>query len=186
MAQIGHNKGPTLATGNGWQTHCWRRARQQLLPTLPIEVVRLRLKRAAEIGLDYKTYASIRATTGQDVIALLFSTNALRMLKPGAQLPADRRDRLAAVTGTGRGALTLSPVTPEDLLKAVPTIDHAAPAPQPFAAWPQTRQAVQALLAQGKWPADRVVLIGDTMPEGDWVPAARLAWYVPADRYFAA
>lgn len=74
-AAIGHNGGPDL-TGLGWRTHCWRQARETLLPTLPIEVVRLRVRRAAELGLDYKTYAGIRASTGHDLVAFLFSSNA--------------------------------------------------------------------------------------------------------------
>ncbi|MDH3263731.1 MAG: hypothetical protein OEM24_07010, partial [Paracoccaceae bacterium] len=66
--------------GAGWRRHCWTKAREELLPTLPLEVVRLRVKRAAELGLDYRAYASFRASTGHDVVALLFSSNALRLL----------------------------------------------------------------------------------------------------------
>ena len=69
MNRIGHNNGPTMEPGESWRRHAWGRARARLLPVLPIEVVRLRVKRAAEIGLDYRTYASIRAASGHDVIA---------------------------------------------------------------------------------------------------------------------
>jgi hypothetical protein len=79
---LGHNGGPSLDRGFGWRHHCWKTAREALLPNLPIEVVRLRVKRAAEIGLDYRTYASIRASSGHDVVAFLFSSNALRLLPP--------------------------------------------------------------------------------------------------------
>ena len=43
MTGIGHNGGPTLEPGFGWRRHCWTAARAGLLPTLPIEVVRLRV-----------------------------------------------------------------------------------------------------------------------------------------------
>ncbi len=69
MGEIGHNGGPSLAGGVSWRRHCWSAAREALLPTLPIEVVRLRVKRAKALGLDYKTYAGLRAATGHDVVA---------------------------------------------------------------------------------------------------------------------
>ena len=47
IAGPGHNGGPSLEGGTSWRRHCWTQARERLLPTLPIEVVRLRVKRAA-------------------------------------------------------------------------------------------------------------------------------------------
>ena len=114
MAGIGHNGGPEM-TGTGWRRHCWQAAREALLPHLPIEVLRGRVRRARELGLDYKTYASVRAASGHDVVAFLFSSNALRA-KP--ELPEDRAARLAAMQVCGRLALTLPPLTPEALMQA--------------------------------------------------------------------
>ncbi len=53
----GHNKGPAMDAGVAWRTHCWTAAREALLPTLPIEVLGGRIRRAKEPGLDDKTYA---------------------------------------------------------------------------------------------------------------------------------
>ena len=50
-AGIGHNGGPTLESGGSWRRVAWKKAREELLPTLPIEVVRLRVSRAKELGL---------------------------------------------------------------------------------------------------------------------------------------
>lgn len=52
---IGHNGGPTLEGGHSWRKYSWTKARKALMPTLPVEVVRLRVKRAAELRLPYKT-----------------------------------------------------------------------------------------------------------------------------------
>ena len=79
MTGLGHNKGPTMEPGAGWRRYAWKRARTELLPKLPLEVVRMRVRRARELGLDYKTYAGVRATTGRDLVAFLFSSNALRL-----------------------------------------------------------------------------------------------------------
>jgi hypothetical protein len=186
MGGPGHNNGPALEPGKGWHRHCWSQARKDLLPTLPIEIVRLRVRRAAEIGLDYRTYASIRATSGHDVIALLFSTNALRLLTQNAALPPDRRAVLSAITNTGRGVLAQSPLTPRDVLAQCATlIDHATPAPRPFDPWSQIRHGVLAGLKARNWPADQVLMIGDTAFEAEWAQAARMAGYLPAERFFA-
>lgn len=184
---IGHNRGPHLAPGASWRRHCWTEARSRLLPTLPIEVVRLRIRRAADIGLDYRTYASIRATSGHDVIALLFSTNALHLIAPRARLSDERRAKLAAIAATGLAVLASAPLTPDAVERLAPGLfDAVTAAPPPFAAWAETRRILLNALAAPHWPADRVVMVGDTAEEGDWSQAARLAWYLPADRYFIA
>lgn len=111
MAEIGHNGGPSLAGGVSWRKHCWSAAREALLPTLPIEVVRTRVKRAQALGLDYKTYAGVRAATGHDVVAFLFSSNALRVSVLRPAMPEARAEKLAQVQG-GRLALAVAPLSP--------------------------------------------------------------------------
>ena len=187
MSGIGHNQGPSMEPGMSWRRHAWGKARARLLPVLPIEVLRLRVRRAAEIGLEYRTYASIRASTGHDVIGFLFSTNALRMLAPRAEMPDSRRAALAAITGAGRVALVRTPLTVAQVLQSAgATMDAAHPAPRPFAGWSESRAAILTALSGPRWQADRVVMVGDMADEEGWAQAAKLAWYLPADRYFAA
>jgi len=184
MAGIGHNRGPDLDPGTGWRRHCWQRARADLLPVLPIEVIRSRVRRAGELGLDYRTYASIRAASGHDVIAFLFSSNALAAL-PGRDIPEGHRARLAAIAGAGRVGLARPPFTPDALAAAAgPVLDRTGPAPRAFAGWSETRAAIRA--AHAGWPADGVVLVGAGPDEPDWAEAGRLAWFLPAARLFAA
>lgn len=184
-ALIGHNKGPTLERGAAWRTHCWTAARRQLLPKLPVEVIRNRVRRAAEIGLDYKTYATVRAGTGRDIVAFLFSTNALRLFRAEQALDAARAEKLAAVSGCRRKALVIAPLTAGAVLAAHgEVLDGAAAAPHVHGSWPETARAIGA--ARGtKTPADAVLLIGDTGMERDWSVAGRLAGYLEASRFFA-
>jgi hypothetical protein len=180
----GHNRGPTLAGGTGWHLHCWRQARAELLPHLPIEVLRGRVRRAAELGLDYRTYASVRAATGHDVVAFLFSSNALRVLPRQTALPPDRAERLKALVGCGRLALATPPLAPEALAAvAAGCIDAAHPAPPALAGFGAARRTLRAAL--GPIPGDRVILVGDLTLERDWCAAAALAAYLPAERFFA-
>ncbi len=115
MSGIGHNGGPTMETGAGWRRHCWKAARRQLLPQLPIEVLRRRLRRAREVGLDYSTYATLRASGGDDIVAILFSTNALRLLRERDLLPAGRAEKLRQMQRCGRLVLCARPHHPGEL-----------------------------------------------------------------------
>lgn len=182
MAGIGHNGGPDW-NGLAWRKHCWTTARARLLPVLPVEVVRMRVKRAAELGLDYKTYAGVRAASGHDVIAFLFSTNALRV-DAVARIAAPEAVHLAAITGADRIALAQS-MPPGALVAANPgALDRAHVAPRPFAAFAQAAAALRE--AMGKVPGDQVVLIGSDAPwEREWLMAGKLAALLPAERYFA-
>lgn len=183
-ATIGHNNGPAMDAGLSWRTHCWRAAREKLLPTLPIEVVRLRIRRAQELGLDYKTYASVRASTGHDLVAFLFSSNALRVTALRPALPADRAAKLATLSNAGRVALATLPLTPTMLMAGTDTIDAAHPAPHWLASFAVQSHMIRAAIPG--IPGDRVLLIGDHGLERDWCAAGRLAGYLPAERFFTA
>ncbi len=157
-------------------------ARQRLLPVLPVEVVRLRVRRAKELGLEYRTYASVRAATGHDVVAFLFSSNALRVSVLRPMMPEEWTGKLAAVTGCDRVALVVVPLTPEEVEMANPVMDRASAAPFALAGFGEARAALRAAL--GRVPADQVLLVGDMALERDWCAAGRLGAYLPAERYF--
>ena len=167
--------------GRGWRRYAWSRARAELLPKMPIEVVRRRVRRARELGIDYKAYAGIRAATGRDVIALLFSDNALRLLKSG-EVPEGRAEAVAAVRGAERLALVHAPHEPGEVEAINVALDRVGRAPGFTARWRDVRG--QILQLTGTLPADGVVVIGETFLEREWCEAARLAGYLPADRYF--
>jgi hypothetical protein len=183
MGDLGHNGGPSLEGGVSWRRHCWTAARERLLPTLPIEVVRLRVRRAKELGLEYKTYASVRAATGHDVVAFLFSSNALRVSLMRPAIPGDRVEKLAAVIDAGRIALAVRPLSASAVMVANGgVLEGAHEAPLALARFGEVREVLRA--AMGRVPADQVVLVGDMALERDWCAAGRLAGYVSAERYF--
>ena len=183
MTMLGHNRGPTMEKGAGWRRYAWGRARAELLPTMPIEVVRRQVRRARELGLDYRSYAGIRAATGRDIVALLFSSNALRILRENHRIDAERLQRLEIVRHADILALIHPPAVPERVVRANPILISAARAPGLAETWGETRR--QVLELKGAIPADGVLVIGETALERDWCEAGRLAGYLPADRYFA-
>lgn len=177
---LGHNGGPSLSGGKGWKTHCWKVAREQLLPHLPVEVVRLRVRRAAELGLDYKTYAGVRATTGRDLVAFLFSSNAFDLRQPG--LLSTYGEKIGRITRADRVGLVHRPVTTGEMQAAVPQLDMVFDAPPLLGAQSAIRERLRAAL--GPLPSASVLLIGSYDLEKDWCAAGRLAGYLPAERYF--
>lgn len=188
MSLLGHNNGPSLDGGPSWQRHCWREARKRLLPVLPIEVVRLRVARAKALGLDYRTYAGIRATTGRDLVAFLFSTEALRLRPRTLTLPEAQIAPLQALAAK-KLILTAADTTPETALARLQAqgidFDSAAPAPSALGAWSEARRDMLAALAPLKLPADAVLLIGEGQLQRDWCAAGKLAGFLPAERWLA-
>lgn len=181
---IGHNGGPTMEDGTSWRSHCWRAARARLLPVLPVEVVRLRVKRAAELGLDYKTYAGVRATTGRDLVAFLFSSNALGLSARDPQPDQAMAAKLARLAHCGKIALVHLPLRPEMVATMLPFLDDVHAAPALLAPDRDIRARLRQAL--GGHAADAVLLVGDNGLEREWCAQARLAGYLPASRYFAA
>lgn len=181
VAGLGHNGGPEM-TGLSWRAHCWRQARSRLLPTLPVEVVRLRVRRAAELGLDYKTYAGVRATTGHDLVAFLFSSNALRVFATSTALGDDRQAGLSRTKAVLIGLAT-APLSTTKLVDIAPRLSAAHPSPLHLGSFAEARGRLRG--AMGNLAPDTVLLIGDHPLEREWAAAGRLAGYLPAEQYFA-
>ncbi len=183
MATIGHNSGRVDEPGRSWRKHVWTKARKDLLPTLPIEVVRLRVRRATELGLPYKTYAGIRASSGHDLIGFLFSSNALHILREGQEPPATITAKITRLQRTDRVGAAHRPVTPTHMM-AIAGLDRAETAPAFGDSWADMRDHIRDIIcAEGK-PTDRYLMIGDTAIEREWAEAGRMAGYLRADQFF--
>lgn len=179
---IGHNGGPPLEAGRSWRAHVWKRARAEQLPKLGIETVRRHVRRAAQLGLTYPQYASIRVGTGRDVRALLFSPAALGWRR-GA-LPAPAVKRVAALEDAE--ALLLARL--RDHQPGAPVISgpvrFAAAGPPP-SSLAEAFPAIRAVLDPLKLPGDAVVMVGERPEEAAWAEAARLARFLPAEAWAA-
>jgi len=187
MHGLGHNNGPTLEPGYGFRRHAWGKARKSLLKTLPIEILRVRVARAKRLGINYTTYASIRATTGHDVVAFLFSGNALDLVKNRTTLPEGRASRLRDLSGAAdRLAAIHLPADPAVVLAANPgLLDATTPAPGFTESWSAMRDRIRAGLHAHGLPPDGTVLIPATAVEREWCAAGKLAGIIAADRFFA-
>lgn len=182
---IGHNNGPSLEPGHRWRTHQWRSAQKQLMrKTIPLSIVRMRIARAKELGMNYKTYAKVRQASGQDILALMFSSNALRIIGQGAKMPEARETALTTVQNAKRLSLIHSPNTPRSVLENNKVLDAADIAPLFNDSWSTMRSKVTRLIREEKLPGSAVLVIGDAPLENEWSTAAKAAGYLPSSEYF--
>lgn len=178
---IGHNGGPRLGS-TSWRAHCWLRARADLLPVLPVEIVRQRVRRAQALGLDYRTYAGVRATTGRDLVAFLFSSNALGLFRDHVPLAAPHMEKLRVLQaerhlGAGPG------LNPAGLGQQIDAIS-ARNLPVFGSRWVDMRDEMKGWLRQQKIPGDAVLMIGETDHERELMAAGGLAGFITGNRYF--
>lgn len=184
---MGHNRGP------GWSArrYAWGKARRDLVQArVPMEIVRLRVRRAEALGLSYPQYASILLGTGRDIVGFLFTVGGLQLrLARRLEAPAPVRAKLAAARAGTRIALTPADEAPEafriELIEAAGApFEAAAPAPLAGADRTAARRAIRAALDPLKLPGDAVVMVGAAREELDWAEAARLARFLDTGEYF--
>ena len=187
---IGHNNGP--GAGRGFRRHCWKLARRQTIGrAMPLEIVRIRVRRARQLGLAYPQYAAILMGSGRDVAAFLFTTEALGLrLRRRLEMPSDVQERLAALQNCDRLAFAPSGEEPEpfriELQDVSGLIFASCGRPPEGDSWSAARAAVRSVLDPMKLPGDAVVMIGTRAEEAGWAEAAKMARFLPAERYFAA
>ncbi|MBC6437188.1 MAG: hypothetical protein GDA52_03375 [Rhodobacteraceae bacterium] len=186
MAGMGHNGGPTMEPGFGFRKYAWGRARAELLPSLPLQIVRIRVARAQRLGLDYKTYATIRAASGRDITGFLFSGNALSIRPGRLELPGAVGQRLAELDGAAdRIVAVYAPAHPDAVLAANPgRLDSAASAPGFTDNWATLRTRIRAALRGRNMPPDGVVLVAATTVEREWRVAGKLAGVLAVGQMF--
>ena len=186
MAGIGHNRGPALAAlaGHGFRAHCWSVARRDLLGArLPVEVVRMQVRRAKELGLDYKTYAGVRATTGRDLVAFLYSTNARGVFRDHQPVGAAERRRIAQSAAAPH--LGCAPgLAPDALGRQIGAVSARDLAPF-GTSWAQMRDEMKGWLHAQGLPGDAVLMIGETEHEREMMTAGGLAGFLTGQRFFA-
>jgi hypothetical protein len=184
---IGHNQGPTMEKGHKWRSFQWQKARDAAMPkAIPLMVVKMHVARAHALGLDYPTYAAVRKATGRDIMGLLFSSNALRVVRAEAPyIPVARGEVLSAVDGAKKLALVHAPLQADIIGLANPTLDAVGTAPKFTDNWGEMRDHLGGFIMGQNLNRDQVLVIGDTSLERDWGAAAQAAGYIEATRYFA-
>ncbi len=185
---VGHN---SKALGQGWRRYAWKKARKDLVAArVPLEIVRVRVRRAQRLGLTYPQYASVLLGTGRDIVGFLFTVNGLQLrLARRLEAPSHVADKLLTAPDAHRIALA----PPEEEAAAfgaelaeitAARIDAAFPAPAPAASWGAARRVLRHALSEASMPPDAVIMIGDGAEDARWADAAFLAKFIPTTDYF--
>ena len=190
---IGHNQDP--APVSLWHKHMWERARtEQPDRRLPLAVVRMRMARAAELGMGYAEYAALYRTAGRDPAGLLFTPGALHLrLKRRLEIPDTVRSHLARLGTCHLLALAPEGEHPTEFLEELREVSNlpfaaAAAMPAATAPWPVLASVVRAALDPLRLPGTAIALIGAAASEArlcdSLVTAGRLAGVLDRDAYF--
>ena len=203
QALLGHNGGPPLPSAASWNAFCWRKAAAITRKTPSREVLAIRMRRAAELGLDYRTYAAVLADGGSTPRALVvILSRAVVPYGPfGPQVTAE-------------GTLSLQRAVADKLATlTVPKIVLIAPAPAGGPARDAVATALTETVRAAPWPIaaagvlpagpagevaawlcelltgtgvspSSALLIGEAEPYQDLVTRARLLGLLPTRRYF--
>jgi len=174
---IGHNNGPPMATR--WGLHCWKRAHAEAWKTPAPEVVKLRLRRAAELGLTYRQISSIMMECGRAPSAIVFTLDALAAPGAADRLRSLSKPKLLAV-GVDRDGY--AEVRLQALREAAGgRIDGWRLARNPLA----VAAAVHELLTEHGIAPQAALLVGAVEADRSLVMRARLAAFLRADAYFS-
>ena len=190
MAGIGHNTGPKQL-GRGWQKHCWTQLRKALIgKRMPIEVVRTRIRRAWELGLEYPQYASILLGSGRDVIGFLFTVDGLQLkLRKRLEMPDNVQEKLRGLERVSVMSFAPSGEAPDVFRREVSDVAGvpfvgSAPEVEGALGWSAARAAVRAVLDPIKMPSGGVVMIGTRDSEARMAQAAKMSRFIPSAGFF--
>jgi len=192
-AGIGHNREP--APVSLWHQHMWARAQAEHSDRrLPLPVIRMRMARAAELGMAYSDYASLYRTAGRDPAGLLFTPEALQLrLSRRLEMPAPVRSHLAQVKACHLLALAPEGEDPARFLEELREVSSlpfigAAATPSPLAPWQMLAAALGRALGPLRLTGTAVALIASNRSEArvcaNLCTAGRLAGVLDRDAYF--
>lgn len=192
---LGHNLGP--APVSLWHQHMWARAKAGHADSrLPVAVVRMRMARAAELGMRYADYAALYRTGGRDPAGLIFTPAGLHLrLSRRLAMPCAVRAHLAGLRACNLMALAPEGEDPAAFLEELRDISAlpfvaAAAMPAPRATWEGLREGLRRALDPLRLPGTAVALIAHDLTEARLsqalCTAGRLAGVLDRDAYFSA
>ncbi|WP_281685548.1 hypothetical protein [Thalassobaculum salexigens] len=201
---LGHNGGPPLPSPASWNAFCWRKATAKSRRAPSREVLAIRLRRAAELGLDYPTYAAVLAHAGATprTLIVVLSRAVIAYGAFGPRIAAEgslalREEVAEKLAGLSRPEIVLVAPAPTGgpargaVADALATTVRsagwrtAACGILPAGGGRETAEALAALLADAGLPPGTALLIADPDAHQETVTRARLAGLLSPQRYFA-
>lgn len=186
---IGHNSQDDAARRG--RIRRWQQAKAGLRgPALSPTQLKLRMRRAAELGLSYRQYNALVLASGRDPRALVFTPAGMGLrLERRLRLPDAQREKLAQLRNCHLLALAPEAEAAEAFLEELREISAlpfaaAIAAPAVTAGWGVVRAAFRPALKALALPGDALAMIGDAnTQEAGWAAAIR-AGFLPGEVFF--
>jgi hypothetical protein len=195
-AHIGHNQGPALTRDSSWSSFCWKKTHREAWKTPPIEIVRLRCRRAASLGLTYRQYTAALMDRGVHLQAIVFALGGTLVRTENGHVTLDQEGRIQPLPGVLEklkrlNACTVLVITNDAQARSIiQQLDklcggvisgHGV-----YGNGQEATSAIADLLAKFKLPAAAALMVGADVAGETSARAAKLAKFIPAREYFAA
>ncbi|UYV36439.1 hypothetical protein N4R57_15700 [Rhodobacteraceae bacterium D3-12] len=186
---IGHNSQDD-ATRRG-RIRRWQQAKAGLKgPALSQTQLRMRMRRAEELGLSYRQYNALVLASGRDPRALVFTPGGMGLrLERRLRLPDVEREKLARLRNCHLLAIAPEAEAAQDFLEELRDVSAlpfagAIASPALDAGWGAVRAAFKPALTGLSLSGDALAMIGSANShEPGWAAAIR-AGFLPGEVFF--
>ena len=167
---IGHNNGPTFDMS--WGAWVWRRAAAKAWKTPSPEVAKMRVKRAARLGITYKELTSALMNTGSNLGAAVMPLSLAARVRrgPKGEIIVEPRNSIAALVGKFGGRLFLlgdidavPGLTEAERAEFLAVVNRAFDGKVEAIGWGHDGAAIRAMLKGNAVPHQEAFLVGAGM-----------------------
>ena len=167
---IGHNNGPTFDMS--WGAWVWRRAAAKAWKTPSPEVAKMRVKRAARLGITYKELTSALMNTGSNLGAAVMPLSLAARVRrgPKGEIIVEPRNSIAALVGRFGGRLFLlgdidavPGLSDAERAEFLAVVNRAFDGKVEAIGWGHDGAAIRALLKSNAMPHQEAFLVGAGM-----------------------
>ena len=167
---IGHNNGPTFDMS--WGAWVWRRAAAKAWKTPSPEVAKMRVKRAARLGITYKELTSALMNTGSNLGAAVMPLSLAARVRrgPKGEIIVEPRNSIAALVGKFGGRLFLlgdidavPGLTEAERAEFLAVVNRAFDGKVEAIGWGHDGAAIRAMLKSNAVPHQEAFLVGAGM-----------------------
>jgi hypothetical protein len=188
---IGHNNGPIFDMS--WGAWVWRRAAAKAWKTPSPEVAKMRLKRAARLGITYKELTSALMDTGVNLGAAVMPLSLAARVRrgPKGEIIVEPRNSIAALVGKFGGRLFLlgdidavPALTDAERAEFLAVVNRAFDGRVEAIGWGHDGTAIRRMLKANALPHQEAFLVGAGMAHQVLGEAAGLPLTKDIDSWF--
>jgi hypothetical protein len=189
---IGHNNGPVFDMS--WGAWIWRRAAAKAWKTPSPEVAKMRIKRAARLGITYKELAAALMNTGSNLGAAVMPLSLAARVRrgPKGEIIVEPRNSIAALVGKFGGRLFLlgdidavPGLTEAERADFLAVVNRAFDGKVEAIGWGHDGHSIRAMLKSNAVPHQEAFMVGAGMGHQVLGDSAGLPFTKDIDTWFS-